>query len=319
MLYTQLNQVGAVSGRFSSDFQQFPKKGIKDNEGNELLNPRRIVLLEDPEQDMMLFMDYSQIELRLQAMYTILVNDPDLNMCRAYMPYKCVTKDGTPFDYNNPEHIKNWEGEWYYEESRDTRWVPTDIHAVTTEAATGLTPDHPDFKELRGTVGKRTNFAKNYGAQWGRIRAMFPNKTADEITQIDEAYYKSYPGVKSYHDYCYQRAAASSNTANLFGIRYYGTNGHKLINLLVQGSAAYLLKLKIIEIDEFIQKNKLQTRMQMQIHDEIMFKWNRQELEYIKPINHLMGEWEDTLVPIAADCDYSETNWAEKKGLEIAC
>ena len=47
-------------------------------------------------------------------------------------------------------------------------------YGVTTEKATGLTPDHPEFKTLRSKIGKPVNFAKNYGAQRQRIRQMFP-------------------------------------------------------------------------------------------------------------------------------------------------
>ena len=112
-LYTTINQVGAVSGRVTSDFQQFPKKPIKTIDGKELFHPRRIIKTDTA----IVYLDYSQIELRFQALYTIIIGKPDFNMCRAYMPYKCISKEGIPFDYNNPEHIKNWNKEWYHEEN----------------------------------------------------------------------------------------------------------------------------------------------------------------------------------------------------------
>ena len=74
---------------------------------------------------------------------------------------------------------------------------------------------------------------------------MFPDKSWEEIERIDGAYYTAFPEVKTYHAYCYERANYAY-TQNLFGIRYYGLSGHKLINTLVQGSAAFYLKLKII-------------------------------------------------------------------------
>ena len=114
-LYTTINQVGAVSGRVTSDFQQFPKKPIKTIDGKELFHPRRIIKTDTA----IVYLDYSQIELRFQALYTIIIGKPDFNMCRAYMPYKCISKEGIPFDYNNPEHIKNWNKEWYHEENPD--------------------------------------------------------------------------------------------------------------------------------------------------------------------------------------------------------
>lgn len=156
-VYTQIDQTGCVSGRVSSDFQQFPKFPINDVDGNELFAPRRMINITG------FYLDYSQIELRLQAFYTILVGDPDKNMCRAYMPYMChrVLEDGTieEFDYKNPQHIREWaDPRWCHDED-DTPWKKVDLHGATTTAATGLTPDDPEFKEARSHIGKRVNFA----------------------------------------------------------------------------------------------------------------------------------------------------------------
>jgi len=160
-LYTTINQVGAVTGRVTSDFQQFPKEPIFKKDGTELFNPRRMVVCTGGDYNSIIYLDYSQIELRFQAFYTILVGHPDLNLCRAYMPYKCINDEGVLFDHINPDHIKNWDKSWYYEESPETHWVPTDVHTETTRNATGLEPDHPDFKTLRTTVGKKVNFARH--------------------------------------------------------------------------------------------------------------------------------------------------------------
>ena len=159
-LYTQMNQVGAVSGRFTSDFQQFPKEAITKEDGTELFHPRKMVIVPKDEGFIGLgYCDFSQIELRFQAFYTILVGAPDLNLCRAYMPYKCHKKDGTKFDYTNPEPIKHWADDWYLDENPEEKWTATDVHAATTIAA-GYSKDDPNFKKYRTTIGKRTNFAK---------------------------------------------------------------------------------------------------------------------------------------------------------------
>ena len=88
-----------------------------------------------------------------------------------------------------------------------TVWTPTDLHSATTVAATGVDPLDPEFADLRSTIGKKVNFAKNYGAQRKKIRALFPFQTEDEITRINDAYYLTFPGVKTYHQYCYGRAS----------------------------------------------------------------------------------------------------------------
>lgn len=315
-LYTQMNQVGAVSGRFTSDFQQFPKEAINDENGVELFHPRKMVIVPKAEGfEGLGYCDFSQIELRFQAFYTILVGAPDLNLCRAYMPYKCHQQDGTVFDYENPEHIKRWNEEWYLDEEPTQRWEPTDVHAATTIAA-GYPETHPDFKKFRTTIGKRTNFAKNYGAQYAKICEMFPDKTPEECRKINDAYYIAFPGVKNYHQYCYNRAAYS-HTVNMFGVKYYNVSGHKLINMLVQGSAAYYLKLKLIELDDYIQTKQLKSRMQMNIHDEVDFEIWPGEKHQLFEFKKIMEEWPEGQVPIVADPDWSETNWAEKKELAI--
>lgn len=312
-LYTTINQVGTVSGRVTSDFQQFPKKPIKTIDGKELFHPRKIVT----NNSGIVYLDYSQIELRFQALYTILVGHPDYNMCRAYMPYDCVSKNGIPFDPSNPTHIKNWNKEWYHRENTKEHWTPVDVHAATTTAATGLTPDHPDFSYLRSTIGKRTNFAKNYGAELGRIRQMFPDKSYEECVAINDAYYKAFPGVKEYHKYCTQQAQMYSHTENLFGVRYYNVSGHKLKNLLVQGSAAYFLKLKIIKLHEFCKAAGITTKFQMQIHDELSWEYDpSDDPKIFFHFKHIMEDWEDGQVPIVADMEATNKTWADKQEVE---
>ena len=133
-------------------------------------------------------------------MYTILVGHPDLNLCRAYMPYECYTKDqsGTiVFDYRNKLHRDcAYKWEWYLLGTEEV-WTPTDVHGATTKHAFDITEDGEHYKKLR-YVGKRVNFAKNYGAQLGKITAMFPEYTIEQCRKIDSAYYLAFPGVKMY-------------------------------------------------------------------------------------------------------------------------
>lgn len=310
-LYTTINQVGTVSGRVTSDFQQFPKGGITTYDGKELFKPRRMVQVSGGDYDGIVYLDYSQIELRFQALYTILVGEPDLNLCRAYMPYKCHKADGTPFDYNKPECIKTWNEEWFLDEEPDKLWTPTDVHGATTKAAFDIDETHPDYHDLR-YIGKRVNFAKNYGAQYGKICQMFPDRTPEECRKIDAAYYTAFPGVKAYHNYCYQRASEFACTQNLFNIHYYGVTGHKLINMLVQGSAAFYLKLKIIELYEYMKANNIKSKIQMQIHDELSWEKHKSEDTVFFEFKRIMEDWDDALVPVVADMELTRTTWAEK-------
>lgn len=325
-IYTQINQVGTVSGRVTSDFQQFPKYGINKEDGSPLFHPRKMIVKSDGYKGIA-YLDYSQVELRLQALYTILVGSPDLNLCRAYMPYQCyhIVDDGgigcdlyqyhyEEFDYKNKDHVAHsYDWDWYLKEDTTKKWTPTDVHAATTHVAfPDIDMNSDEFKKLRGKVGKRVNFAKNYGAQFNRIKVMFPDYDDETIHRIDDAYYTAFPGVKKYHEYCNEIVHMQPYVANLFGVRYYGLSGHKLINCLVQGSGAYLLKERIKEVDEYIQANKLKSRMQMQIHDEISYEIYPGEEKHVKEFQRIMQKFEDSYVPIVADLEFTETNWADK-------
>lgn len=316
-LYTSINQVGTVSGRVTSDFQQFPKKGIKDIEGNELFHPRKIIYTNTA----LVYLDYSQIELRFQALYTVLLGHPDFNMCRAYMPYECYAYDEYSnkiyFDYNDPFLISNYKiYKWFHNEDKK-EWHPVDVHGATTTAATGKHPGDPDWDILRRDIGKRVNFAKNYGAELGKIREMFPDKSYEECVVINDAYYKAFPGIKLYHEFCAQRATTYSYTENLFGVRYYNINGHKLKNMLIQGSAAFYLKWKIIELYDYCKKNNIKTKFQMQIHDELSWEYDPTDgPEIFFTFKKIMENWKESKIPIIADMEASNTTWADKKEIE---
>lgn len=314
MLFTTINSVGTVSGRVTSNFQQFPKEAINTQTGEELFHPRRIILVPEGYKGMC-YLDFSQIELRFQALYTILVGTPDLNLCRAYMPYECVDKDGIKFDYHNPTHILKWQEDWYLCEDLITKWTPTDVHGATAKLAFGLTPEDAGWKHARGEA-KTVNFAKNYGAQYGKIREMFPEYSDERCHQIDDAYYRAFPGVKAYHSYCYDRAQDFSFTANLFGVRYYNVNGHKLINMLVQGSAAFYLKLKIRELYDYAKAHHLKSPWQMQIHDELSWAHHSDDdFKIFYEFKRIMEDWPDTLIPIIAEMEYTTTTWADKRSI----
>ena len=315
-LYTTIHQVGTVSGRVTSAFQQFPKHAIKTVNGKELFSPRKMIKITGGDYDSIVYLDYSQIELRFQALYTLLVDHPDLNLCRAYMPYNCSTLDAKAFDPQDPWCIKHaYTRDWFLNEAPEKQWTPTDVHGATTKAAFGIDETDPQYKDLR-YIGKRVNFAKNYGAQFKKICTMFPDRTLEECRRIDAAYYIAFPGVKKYHAYCYGRSDYAYTT-NLFGVRYYNVSGHKLINILVQGSAAFYLKLKIIELHKYAQENELKTRWQMQIHDELSWEHHVDDPpEVFFAFKEIMEDWEDGYVPIVADMEVTTSTWASQKEVE---
>lgn len=314
-LYTTINQVGTVTGRVTSDFQQFPKKGIVTKTDEVLFTPRQMVKIpENSEYDGIVYLDYSQIELRLQALYTLLIGNPEPNLYRAYGPLFCYHKERGVFDPTNIEHIRAWEEDWYLDPEFTQKWTPQDVHAATTCHAFNVTASDPKFKELR-SIGKTINFAKNYGATRKRIRRMFPKATEEEVDRINNAYYLAFPGVKAYHEYCYNLANFQSYATNLFGVRYYGVSGHNLINMLIQGSGASLLKWKIRQVYDFSKAHNLKSKFQMNIHDELSWLKHRDELDIFFDLKKLMENWEDTQVPIVAEMDATASTWSAKKGI----
>ena len=316
-LYTTINQAGTVSGRVTSDFQQFPKDGIKTLDGREIFHPRRMVEAQDGDFNAIVYLDYSQIELRLQAFYTIIIGHPDTNLCRAYSPYKCHLEDGTPYDVHNPWCIEHaYDRVWLYDENPTEKWTPLDVHGATTKIAFGIDETHPDFHTLR-YKGKRVNFAKNYGAQFSKIKEMFPEYDDEQVHKIDDAYYLAFPGVKEYHNYCYQIANQKAYMQNMFGVKYYGASGHNLINMLVQGTGAYYLKWKIVQVDQYLREHHCKSQLMMQIHDELQFKVHKDDDPKIFfDIKKIMETWDDTLIPIVADMEVTRTTGADKYEVE---
>ena len=157
-IWTTINLAGTVSGRVTSDFQQFPKVGITTLDGRELFHPRKLVVADDGDYKAIVYLDYSALELRIQAFYTILCGHPDLGMCRAYSPWDCHMADGTQYDCTNPEHraLARRKDLWFKDEDNEP-WIPTDLHGLMTKKAFGIDESHPDWHDLR-YQGKRVNF-----------------------------------------------------------------------------------------------------------------------------------------------------------------
>ena len=318
-IYTSLNPAGTVTGRFTSDFQQFPKfpiyyRGTKE----ELFWPRRMVKV--PEGYTLVFIDYSQIELRLQALYTMLLDKPDLNLCRAYLPYLCYhyeTKE--EYDWKNVESTKRWNEKqpngksvWLLRET-GVPWEPTDVHSTTAHAAYPEVPmDSPEFKELR-QMGKRTNFGKLYGISLGGLLEQFKDKERETVIRINEGFNKAYGGIVEYQKWCKSLIHHQGYGENLFNRKYYNISGHNFINAAIQGSAADMLKIKMIELHKFLKQNSTKSKMMMSIHDEVVFMVADEEMDLVPKLVEIMENLPGTLVPIVAEVETTKTTWAEKK------
>lgn len=329
-IYTDINNNGAVSGRVSCDMQQQPKEGLYDRDGNELFHPRRMFVVDDDY--VFAFCDESQMELRVQAYYTILHGtEPDLAMCRAYMPYKCVRVAGEDdigcglyqyyfeeFDMNNPDMLKNFSKyEWFLKEDTKIKWTPTDLHSETTKHAfPDLDVNSDEFKKKR-KLGKRANFLKVY--QGGVVALMESLDIPREVAEaLDSAFYKAFPRIRDYQDWVTQHLTQYGYVENLYGRRYYMNDSkwfYKGCNYLIQGTCADMVKIFEINVHNYLKRNRLKSKMVLPIHDEIMLLVHKDEMFVIEEVKRIMEDVGDVIknIPMISEPEISKTNWAEKE------
>lgn len=314
-VYTQFNQTGAVSGRLSSDFQQFPSKPILDNEGNILFHPRRMIQVTGNGYDSIVYIDFAAEELRFQALYTMLVSGGDLNFCRAFIPLQCHTLDGLKY---TPDMAYTWFNKKWYKDEDNKEWFPVDLHAQTAMSAFPNEPTNTEYfkNTLRKKYGKPTNFACVYGASIGTLTNQFYFEPS-MAKALHDGFYKAYPKIKDYANWVSKNMMINGYVENLFGRRYYNTSGHKARNYLIQGSCADFLKIKLKEIDDYLTKNNYKSRMQMNIHDECSFEIYKGEEHIIKDLQNILQQLDGSLIPILADLEITYTTWDEKKDLEL--
>ena len=296
-IYTQYKMSGTVTGRLSSDFQQFPKEPLELETG-DIIDIRSWFKVPKGYKYMFYF-DYSQLELRLQCEWTNLVNGyPDQNMARAFMPYRCIVRNG----------------KYYLEEDPNTEWTPTDLHALTAKHAfPNIDENDPEWSHYR-KLGKRCNFAANYGASAAKIAESlhvdFPT-----ATNLVNGYKETFKGVIDFSKWIQRRAYKTNIFPNLFKRIYYSTNKHSLQNWLVQGSGADLLLIKLKETYEYLQTHPWWTYV-ITVHDEIGFACKDIPIDQlkkeVKEIQSLMKE-SLSAIDVIADVEYTTTTWGEKK------
>ena len=300
-VYTMYNPNGAVSGRFSSNFQQFPKNPIYSKVGDfELFHPRKMFVI-DKEFPEMAYIDYSQVELRLQAEYTYYCTNGygDINMLRAYMPFRCYEKDGK-----------------YYHEEDGAEWQGVDLHTQSTATAfPNIEVGSAEFKKLR-SMGKRVNFALIYGGSLNKIKQILADIDPEIVTRLYNGFLTSFKDVATYGRYVNEQWLKNGGfVTNLLGRRYYMTDSrdvYKLNNYLIQGSAADIIKTCIIKIDKMLKEEGYKTKLQGCIHDEVCVCVAEGEHDVLYKIKEIMEKTCKTFVPLVAEIEVTTTNWAEK-------
>jgi DNA polymerase-1 len=195
-----------------------------------------------------------------------------------------------------------------------------DIHTATAANVYGIALDEVTSTQRRNA--KAVNFGIIYGqSAFGLSQNLgIPRKEAADII---EQYFAQYPGIKQYMNDTMNFARENGFVTTLMGRRRYlrdinsanatvrGFAERNAINAPIQGSAADMIKIAMINIHSELKAQKLETRMTMQVHDELVFDVPKHEIEIVKPIiMHNMKTAIKTVVPIMVEIG-TGANWLE--------
>ncbi len=195
-----------------------------------------------------------------------------------------------------------------------------DVHRATAAEVFGIATSEVTSEQRR--YAKVINFGLIYGmSAYGLARSLGIDNTAAK--NYIERYFERYPGVKRYMDETRLSAKAKGYVETVFGRRLYlpeinSPNGPRrsgaeraAINAPMQGTAADLIKLSMVKVQQALDDEKRGTRMIMQVHDELVFEVPEAEVEWVKhEIPRLMAGVADLKVPLLAEIGVGP-NWDE--------
>jgi len=195
-----------------------------------------------------------------------------------------------------------------------------DIHSSTASKIFGVS-----IKDVTSDMRRKAKEI-NFGIMYGI--GPFGLKTRLEISQseakkIIDNYFIKYPGIKKYMENTINEARMKGYVTTLLGRRRYFKNINSknntlrqlderaAINMPIQGTAAEMIKIAMVNIQKEIEKNKLKSRMIIQVHDELVFEIYEKEIEIICPIiENKMKTALNLKVPIKVDTGIGD-NWYE--------
>ncbi len=193
-----------------------------------------------------------------------------------------------------------------------------DVHRATAAEVFGVSTTQVSSEQRR--YAKVINFGLIYGmSAYGLARALGIDNTAAK--NYIERYFDRYPGVKLYMDHTRQNAKAKGYVETVFGRRLYlpeinSPNGPRrsgaeraAINAPMQGTAADLIKLSMVKVQEVLDSEKRATKMIMQVHDELVFEVPESEVAWLRhEIPRLMAGVAHLKVPLLAEVGVGP-NW----------
>jgi DNA polymerase I len=272
-LHTTFDQVGTATGRLSSANPNLQNIPIRTELGREI----RAAFTAEPGH-LLLSADYSQIELRLLAHFS---KDPLL--VEAYR-----------------------KGD--------------DIHTLTASQVFGVPPLMVTADHRR--QAKVVNFGIVYGLSAFGLSQSLDIETA-EARQFINAYFEKYKGVRGFIDTTLDQARRDQNVKTLFGrvrpipdinsknANLRGFAERTAVNTPLQGTAADLIKLAMIRIDAALREQGLQSRMTLQVHDELVFEVPEAEIDTMKRlVRRHMENVHPLDVPLVVDIGVG-SNWRD--------
>ena len=272
-IHTSFNQTIANTGRLSSSNPNLQNIPVRDSEGKEV---RKAFI---PETGQEFFSaDYSQIELRIMAHLS-----QDENLIEAF----------------NAGH---------------------DIHAATAAKIF-----HKDISEVTSDERRKAKTA-NFGIIYGISAFGLAERigcSRSEAKALIDGYFETYPGVKAYMDKSIATVREQGCTETLFKRRLAlpDINSHNsivrgyaernAINAPIQGTAADIIKIAMVRVYERMKKEGIQSKMILQVHDELNFSVVPEEKERLeKLVIEEMQAAAQLRVPLLADCGWGK-NWLE--------
>ena len=251
-IHTSFMQAVTATGRLSSkdpNLQNIPIRTVRGREIRKAFIPRN-------EEYQILSADYSQIELRIMAAFS-----QDDSMLEAF---------------NNG----------------------LDVHKATAAKVF-----HVPLEEVNSDMrrkAKTVNFGIIYGVSaFGLAGQLAISRT--EAKEIIDQYFVEFPKVKTYMDTCVHTAQELGYVETVLGRRRYlrdimsanmnerGFAERNAINAPIQGSAADMIKVAMIQIQNFLEKEKLKSKMILTVHDELVFDAHIPEINYLRDkINDIM-------------------------------
>jgi len=270
-VHTHYAQAVAVTGRLSSNDPNLQNIPIRTPEGRRV---REAFVA--PAGSRIMSCDYSQIELRIMAHIS-----GDEALLRAFT-----------------------EG--------------LDVHRATASEVFGVTPEQVSSEQRR--YAKVINFGLIYGMSSFGLARNLGIENAAAKSYIDR-YFARYPGVKAYMDDTRLSAKEKGYVQTVFGRRLYlpeikspngprrGAAERAAINAPMQGTAADLIKLSMVKIQDVLDQEKRATKMIMQVHDELVFEVPEAEVEWAKDqMPRLMAGVAELKVPLLAEVGVGP-NW----------